>query len=131
MMFRSSAPHHSHAGCLLPVRRLAFAALAVALTLPTTAAVAQSTSARIFGQGPAGARVEARSDTGAHRSATIRDNGRYDLHALPMGTYTVTLVSGGAVADTRKNIQLMAGRGAEVDFACPKDHCEAGAPKSP
>lgn len=131
MMFRCPARHRALAGRLSPVRQLVLAAFAAALALPTTAAVAQSTSARIFGQGPAGAKVEARNDTGARRSTTIRDNGRYDLRALPMGTYTVTLVSGGTVADTRKNIQLMVGRGAEVDFACPGDHCETGAPKSP
>lgn len=86
---------------------------------PATAALAQSTSAHIFGQGPAGAKVGARNDTGAHRSTTVRDNGRHDVRALPKGTYTVTLTAAGVVTDTRRDIPLMVGRGAEVDFACP------------
>lgn len=112
-------------------RRIARAALAAAVALPATAAIAQSTTTHIFGQGPAGAKVDARSDTGAHRSTTIRDNGRYELRTLPMGTYTVTLTAAGVVTDTRRNIPLMVGRGAEVDFACPHDQCGASAPKSP
>jgi len=112
-------------------RTLAFAAIALGIALPIAAVSAQSTSAHIFGQGPAGAKVDAHSSTGAHRSTTIRDDGRYDLRSLPMGTYTVTLTEGSSVADTRSNIRLTVGRGAEVDFACPHDQCTAGATKSP
>ncbi|MEW5837196.1 MAG: carboxypeptidase-like regulatory domain-containing protein [Pseudomonadota bacterium] len=133
MMFLSSVRHYARfasSSHRLPTLGLALAILATA-ALPATSAIAQSTSAHIFGQGPAGARVEARSDTGARRTTTIRDDGRYDLRALPMGVYTVTLTSAGVVADTRKNIQLTVGRGAEVDFACPHDQCGAGTAKSP
>lgn len=94
-------------------------------------AMAQSTSTHIFGQGPAGAKVDARSTTGAHRSTTIRDDGHYDLRSLPMGVYTVSVSQHGTTTDTRKNIRLTVGRGAEVDFACPHDQCGAGTAKSP
>lgn len=106
-------------------------ALAAIAALHTTASMAQSTSTHIFGQGPAGAKVEARSNTGTHRSTTVRDDGRYELRSLPMGIYTVTLSHDDTTVDTRKNIRLTVGRGAEVDFACPHDQCAAGAAKSP
>jgi hypothetical protein len=106
-------------------------ALAAAAMLFAGHAMAQSTSAHIFGQGPAGAKVEAHSTTGTHRTTLVKDNGRYDLRSLPMGNYTVTLWRGDTVTDTRANVRLMVGRGAEVDFACPHDQCAADAPKSP
>jgi hypothetical protein len=106
-------------------------ALAATAMLFAGHATAQSTSAHIFGQGPAGAKVEAHSTTGTHRTTLIKDNGHYDLRSLPMGNYTVTLWKGDTVADTRANVRLMVGRGAEVDFACPHDQCAADAPKSP
>lgn len=130
MMVRGFAHPPGDSGHRLPIRRIAQAAIALAVALPATAALAQSSSAHI-GPGPAGAKVGARNDTGAHRSTTIRDNARHDLRTLPMGTYAVTLTEAGVVIDTRRNIPLMAGRGAEVDFACPGDHGEAGAPKLP
>jgi hypothetical protein len=43
-----------------------------------------------------------------------------------MGTYTVTLEKDGKVVDTRNKITLTVGKGAEVDFACANDKCDAG-----
>jgi hypothetical protein len=90
------------------------------LPLPANA---QSTTAHIFGQAPAGETVLAESSTGLHRHATVDAKGRYNLRNLPMSTYTVSLQKDGKVVDTRANIPVMVGRGAEVDFACPADHC--------
>ena len=89
-------------------------------------AQAQSTAGRIFGSAPAGAVVSVQSNSGTHRHTTVRDSGRYSLRALPLGVYTVTLKKGGKVADM---VPLSAGRGMEVDFACPHDQCAA--PHSP
>jgi len=86
-------------------------------------ALAQSTGGQIFGQGPAGATVNVHSNSGAHRHATIRDDGRYTIRSLPLGTYSVSLEKDGKDVDTRRNIPLSVGRGAEVDFACPQDQC--------
>jgi hypothetical protein len=119
------------AASLSAFRSSAVLALAATAMLFAGHATAQSTSAHIFGQGPAGAKVEAHSTTGTHRTTLIKDNGRYDLRSLPMGNYTVTLWKGDTVADTRSNIRLMVGRGAEIDFACAHDQCSADAPKSP
>jgi|SRR6187402_2253826 len=105
------------------------AATSVAVALFATVTVpahAQGTTASMFGQGPAGAVVTARSDTGAQRHATISDSGRYKIAPIPMGTYTVTLEKDGKVVDTRNKITLTVGKGAEIDFACENDKCAAG-----
>lgn len=86
---------------------------------------AQSTSGHIFGQAPAGVAVTAHNATGLRRHVIVKSSGRYNITALPAGIYTVVLEKDGAVVDTRQNIPLAASRGAEVDFACPKDVCAA------
>lgn len=92
--------------------------------LPLSAG-AQGTTAHIFGQAPAGETVFAQSSTGLHRHVTVDAHGRYSLRNLPMSTYTVSLQKDGKIVDTRANIPVTVGRGAEVDFACPDDHCAA------
>jgi len=106
---------------------LGVATSAIALFATAAApAQAQGTTASMFGQGPAGGVVTAKSDTGAQRHATISDSGRYKISPIPMGTYTVTLEKDGKVVDTRNKITLTVGKGAEVDFACANDKCDAG-----
>lgn len=84
---------------------------------------AQGTTASIYGQGPAGATVVAQSTTGANRHITINDTGHYRLTPVPIGTYTIRLEKDDKVLDTRSNIPLTVGRGAEIDFACENDKC--------
>ena len=92
--------------------------------LPATAS-AQETMGHIFGQAPAGETVIAlSSNTGMRRHAKVAAEGRYNLR-LPVSVYTVTLLKGGKTVETRPNVGLRAGSGAEVDFACPNDHCAA------
>ncbi|RUL69210.1 carboxypeptidase-like regulatory domain-containing protein [Dyella choica] len=100
-------------------------ALGIACSLPPSTAHAQSTSSTIFGQAPAGETITATSSLGLHRHETVNKKGRYKISSLPTGDYTVTLEKSGQSVDTRSNIALIAGRGAEVDFACPNDHCAA------
>jgi surface antigen len=102
---------------------VALAACLIAMLEPTTLR-AQETSSKIFGWAPAGQTVTVKGSTGAHRHVTVADNGRYTIGRLPLGTYTVTLVKEGKDVDVRHRIGLQVGRGAEVDFACPGDHCE-------
>jgi len=91
---------------------------------PTTAR-AQETGGAIFGWAPAGQTVTVKGVTsGTHRRTTVKDNSHYSVGRLPLGTYTVTLEKDGKAVDTRSNIGLKVGRGAEVDFGCPDDHCE-------
>jgi Zn-dependent alcohol dehydrogenase len=101
--------------------------LTTALGLAACTAVhAQGTTASIFGSGPAGAVVTAKSDTGSSRHVTINESGHYRMSPVPMGTYTVTLEKDSKVVDTRSKITLTVGRGAEIDFACENDKCAAG-----
>jgi threonine dehydrogenase-like Zn-dependent dehydrogenase len=104
-------------------KRLLAAAFALAAC---TAVHAQGTTASIFGQGPAGATVIAQSTTGAKRHITISDSGHYRLSPVPMGTYSVRIEKDDKVLDTRSNITVTVGRGAEIDFACENDKCGAG-----
>lgn len=122
--------HARHSLCVTRgarvMSRLAMVAGMVAMggMLPLPAG-AQGTTAHIFGQAPAGETVYAQSSTGLHRHVTVDDKGRYSLRNLPMSTYTVSLQKDGKTVDTRTNIPVTVGRGAEVDFACPNDHCAA------
>ncbi|GGA21988.1 carboxypeptidase-like regulatory domain-containing protein [Dyella nitratireducens] len=102
-------------------------ALGVVSSVSPSAVRAQSTTASIFGQAPAGETVTAHSSEGMQRHDTVNKKGRYKINSLPAGDYTVTLQKDGQTVDTRSNIPLIVGRGAEVDFACPGDHCEASA----
>jgi hypothetical protein len=102
----------------------ALAAVLVA-TVGFAPAHAQETNSHIFGQAPAGEVVTARSDTGLRRHTTVTAKGRYNLNSLSPGTYSVTLEKDGQTVDTRANIPLGIGAGAEVDFVCPKDQCAA------
>lgn len=121
-----------HARCRLRVIRsghVAFrfalvAGLAAAGMLPTPAG-AQSTTGHIFGHAPAGETVIAQSRNGLHRHVTVDAAGRFSLRSLPLSVYTVSLEKDGKAVDTRHNIPLTAAGGAEVDFACPNDHCAA------
>ncbi|MEW9624853.1 carboxypeptidase-like regulatory domain-containing protein [Rhodanobacter geophilus] len=108
------------------VSRLAMIAGMAAMggMLPPSAS-AQSTTAHIFGQAPAGETVVAKSSDGLHRHVTVDAKGRYSLRNLPMSVYTVSLLKDGKVVDTRANIPVTIGLGAEVDFACPNDRCTA------
>lgn len=106
-------------------RSIAMLAVMGACALVIVPAHAQGTTASIFGHGPAGATVTARSTTGAERHTTIAKSGRYKLLSVPMGNYTVVLEKDEKAIDTRRNIQLTVGRGAQIDFACENDKCEA------
>lgn len=100
------------------------AAASVAAVLASPGAQAQETGGEIFGWAPAGQTVTVQGVTsGTHRHTTVKDSGHYSLGRLPLGTYTVTLEKDGKTVETRSNITLKVGRGAEVDFACPEDHC--------
>lgn len=98
-------------------RRTALA-LAMALGLGLAGSVAaQSTTGRIFGQAAAGETVSVQGASGTTREVTVDSSGRFDLSALPPGSYTVTLKKDGAVVDTRENVFVVVGSGTEVPFA--------------
>ncbi|XRD86110.1 carboxypeptidase regulatory-like domain-containing protein [Dyella acidisoli] len=99
--------------------------LGIVSSLSPPTAHAQSTTASVFGQAPAGEIVTAHSSEGLQRHKIVGKNGRYRIDPLPAGDYSVTLEKDGQPVDARTHIPLIVGRGTEVDFACPNDHCAA------
>ncbi|WP_430388093.1 TonB-dependent receptor [Dyella sp. 20L07] len=95
-------------------------ALAVALALASTGALAQSNiTGSIFGQVAAqtGDTIEIKSvDTGLTRSTSVDKEGRYRFSSLPTGRYQVTLKNNGANVSTRDNVELSIAGGTEVSF---------------
>lgn len=100
-------------------------ALGIIISLSPPTARAQSTTSSVFGHAPAGGLVTASSAIGLHRHGTVNKQGRYKIGPLPTGDYIVTLEKDGKTVDTQHNITLLVGQNAEIDFACPNDHCEA------
>jgi len=95
-------------------------ALALAVGLGSTGAVmAQSTSGTIFGSATPGQTVTATSTTGAVRTVTVDQSGRYSINSLPVGTYKVSVLDNGATVNTRDNVGIRVGSGTEVSFNAP------------
>jgi hypothetical protein len=99
--------------------RLSRISFALTLALGSAGAIAQSTTGSIFGQAPVaqGETVQAKSSTGLSREVAVDADGRYSIGSLPLGTYTVSLLQGGKVVDTRNDVNLRVGSGTEVAFA--------------
>ncbi|WP_306851254.1 TonB-dependent receptor [Luteibacter jiangsuensis] len=103
----------------LQLMRLSRISLALGLAMTGAGAYAQSTTGSIFGQAPVaeGESVQVKSTSGVTREVAVGADGRYTVGSLPLGTYTVSLVQGGKVVDTRNDITLRVGSGTEVSFA--------------
>jgi hypothetical protein len=92
----------------------------------SAAVKAQATAGSVFGYAPAGQTVLAKSVTnGLSRHVTVDAKGRYNIGALPVGTYTVTLEKDGTPVTQHNNVPITVGRGSKVDFPCPQDQCAA------
>lgn len=91
-------------------------ALAVAVVPP---AMAQSNAAgSVFGKVAAGSGdsvVLKSNDTNQTRTATLDANGSFRVTSLPIGSYTVTLLKGGATVGTTQ-LEVLAGQGVEAQF---------------
>ncbi|MDF3983707.1 TonB-dependent receptor [Luteibacter sp. PPL201] len=93
-------------------------ALAIGLATVSGAALAQSTTGSIFGSAQPGATIQISSpSTGVNRQITADASGRYRASNLPLGNYTVNVLDGGKVVDSRKDINLTVGSSSEVSFA--------------
>ena len=87
-------------------------------------ASAQSTTGSVFGKAPAGYAVSVRSaTTGTGRTVHVGDSGRYSARELPNGVYTVTLKDKDQAVAKHPNVEVIVGRGVEVDFDCNKIKC--------
>src|SRR5690606_10450769 len=69
----------------------------------------------IFGKAESGTVVIENVDTGFTREVAVED-GRFNASALPIGTYTVTLVQDGETVETREGVFVRIGSGSEVTF---------------
>jgi Carboxypeptidase regulatory-like domain len=82
-------------------------------------AFAQSnTTGTIFGNvsSPAGSSISIENTgTGLRRTATVDGSGRYQITALPPGTYKVQVLRAGAASDNQ-TIEVLAGQGTELNF---------------
>ncbi|KRE88367.1 Oar protein [Frateuria sp. Soil773] len=87
----------------------------------------QATTGTIFGQAPAGSgdTVAIRNSSGITRQVAVDAQGRYSIAALPLGTYTVSLLRDGKEVDSRSNVTLRVGAGTEVSFVAAADAGQA------
>ena len=92
--------------------------MGVLAALGASTAYAQSTTSTIFGRAPvqAGETVAIRNSSGLARTINVDSQGRYSATQLPIGTYSVTLMQDGKVVQTRDNVVLQVGIGAEISF---------------
>jgi len=93
--------------------------LLIAMGLASGGVYAQSTTASISGQVPAGMgdTVTVQSDNGLQRDVAVDSRGRYTASQLPLGNYTVTLKHNGQAVQTRENVALRVGVTTDVSFA--------------
>ena len=102
--------------------------MAIGSLLISAGAHAQSTTSSIFGHVPVqpGETVVIRNSSGLTRTVNVDSQGRYNAPQLPIGTYSVSLMSDGKVVQTRDNVVLQVGVGAEISFsAAPTEAAEA------
>jgi outer membrane receptor for ferrienterochelin and colicin len=102
--------------------------MAIGSLLISAGAHAQSTTSSIFGHVPVqpGETVVIRNSSGLTRTVNVDSQGRYNAPQLPIGTYSVSLMSDGKVVQTRDNVVLQVGVGAEISFsAAPAESAEA------
>ena len=80
------------------------------------AALAQSAVAHISGKGTPGDTVLIQNvDTGFKREVAVKDNGRYQLRNLPVGTFSVTVKHKDGTSETPKQVELRVGVTARVE----------------
>jgi hypothetical protein len=102
-------------------------ALALALGIGFSGlAFGQATTGSIFGQVPAGSAdtVIIKNTTGLTRQVSVGASGRYNVDALPLGTYTVTVQHDGQTIDSRSDVVLRVGAGTEVSFGASSDNAQ-------
>ena len=80
-------------------------------------AYAQSTVGDIYGSAAASQTIQIQNlGSGASRSVTVGEDGRYRASSLPIGSYRVNVQQNGQTVSTR-DINVVAGQSAQVNFA--------------
>ncbi|OZB70630.1 MAG: hypothetical protein B7X33_02655, partial [Lysobacterales bacterium 13-68-4] len=94
--------------------------LALGITLGMSGvAYGQSTTGTIFGTAPVaqGESVVIKSASGVTREVPVDASGRYSAGALPLSTYTVTLMRDGKSVESKDGVTLTVGAGTQVSFS--------------
>ena len=97
---------------------IAFGATALTMAVVPSAYAQSNTVGTVFGNAGTTSGttvVTENSGTGARRTATPDTTGRYQITALPPGTYKVQILRAGAVVSSQQ-IEVLAGQGSEVNF---------------
>jgi len=105
-------------GAGAPRRQALAAALAISLGF-TGVAYGQATTGSIFGTAPiaAGETVKVVGTAGGTtRVVSVDNSGKFNVGNLPVGTYTVTLMSGDKVVATQDGVAVSPGGGTAVPF---------------
>nr|WP_315472224.1 carboxypeptidase regulatory-like domain-containing protein [uncultured Undibacterium sp.] len=96
---------------------VAFGFGVVAVSLPTEVLAQSNAAGSIFGKAAPGATIQIlNSDNGIRRSATADTTGRFQITALPIGTYKVDLMKGSSVSQST-TVDVVLGQGTEAVFA--------------
>jgi hypothetical protein len=99
---------------------LAFGLAAAGVWVMPAAYAQSNTTGTIYGtvDGAAGGDVVVENkDTGFKRSIKPDASGRFNLTSLPTGTYTVSLVRGGAVISKQEGVEVLLSQGTEVSLS--------------
>ncbi|HXP01801.1 MAG TPA: carboxypeptidase regulatory-like domain-containing protein, partial [Luteibacter sp.] len=82
-------------------------------------AYAQSTVGDIYGSAAASQTIQIQNlGSGASRTVTVGEDGRYRASSLPVGSYRINVQQNGATVSTR-DINVVAGQSAQVNFTAP------------
>lgn len=101
-----------------PRRKTLWLALGITLGM-SGVAYGQSTTGTIFGTAPVaqGESVVIKSASGVTREVPVDASGRYSAGALPLSTYTVTLMRDGKSVESKDGVTLTVGAGTQVSFS--------------
>lgn len=82
-------------------------------------AYAQSTVGDLYGSAAASQTIQIQNlGSGASRTVTVGEDGRYRASSLPIGSYRINVQQNGQTVSTR-DINIVAGQSAQVNFAAP------------
>ncbi len=111
-------------GAMFSIRSKAMViALGICGAVASTVAFAQATAGSLYGWAPAGQSITVQSKDGFHRQVTANGTGRYSINVVPGGVYSVTLEKDGQPVAIHQNVNVLVGRGQEVDFVCRGTKC--------
>lgn len=93
-------------------RLVAIAAFSLAFA---TAAIAQSSSGNIIGEGKTGDTVIIQGpDNGFHREMELKEDGKYQVRRVPLGDYTVVVKHADGTFSTPRTVSVRVGSTARV-----------------